>query len=281
MDNNMYYGEDYKSLPVTSAQNDKGIEVLPDLYQYTVQIVNVVFYGKANEDGFVLVDAGMPKSSEKIIEAAKERFGENSKPKAIILTHGHFDHVGAVIELAEYWDVPVYAHKLEVPYLNGMEDYQSPDPSVDGGMVAKMSPMFPKKGIDITERLHELPADGSVPYMPDFQWIHTPGHTKGHVSLYRERDKALIAGDAFTTVKQDSLYNVLTQNKNIYGPPRYFTTDWEAAKASVEKLASVNPEIAITGHGQPMTGEELSEQLSKLVNNFDEIAKPDSGRNVE
>lgn len=81
-------------------------------------------------------------------------------------------------------------------------------------------------------------------------------------------------------MKQDSLYNVLTQEKNIYGPPRYFTTDWEAAQASVEKLASVKPEIAITGHGQPMTGNELAEALDKLVNNFDEIAKPDSGKYI-
>lgn len=277
----MYYGDDYKFLPVTSSENGKGIEVLPDLYQYTVQIVNVIFYGRPDDGDFVLIDAGMPKSAEKIIEAANERFGDNSKPKAIILTHGHFDHVGAVIELAEYWDVPVYAHKLELPYLNGMEDYQAPDPSVDGGMVAKMSPVFPKKGIDITARLHELPADGSVPYMPDFEWIHTPGHTKGHVSLYRNKDKALIAGDAFVTVKQDSLYNVMTQEKNIYGPPRYFTPDWEAAKASVEKLASVSPEAAITGHGQPMIGQELKDELSKLANNFDEIAKPDSGKYTE
>lgn len=281
MVSNMHYGDDYKYLPVTSAENGKGIEVLPDLYQYTVQIVNVIFYGRPGDGDFVLIDAGMPKSSEKIIEAAKERFGEDSKPKAIILTHGHFDHVGAVIELAEHWDVPVYAHKMELPYLNGMEDYQSPDPSVEGGMVAKMSPIFPKKGIDITEKLHELPADGSVPYIPDFEWVHTPGHTKGHISLYREKDKALIAGDAFITVKQDSLYNVLTQKKNIYGPPRYFTTDWEAAKASVEKLSSVNPEIAVTGHGQPMTGTELAEELTKLVNNFDNIAKPDTGKYTE
>ena len=281
MAESMHYGDDYKYLPVTSKENGKGVEVLPDLYQYTVQIVNVVFYGRPDDGDFVLIDAGMPKSSKKIIEAAKERFGENSKPKAIILTHGHFDHVGAVIELSEHWDVPVYAHKLELPYLNGMKDYQAPDPSVDGGMVAKMSPMFPHTGIDITERLHELPADGSVPYMPDFEWVHTPGHAEGHVSLYREKDKALIAGDAFITVKQDSLYNVLTQEKNIYGPPRYFTTDWVAARASVEKLASVNPEIAITGHGQPMTSNELAEALDKLVNNFDEIAKPDSGKYIE
>jgi glyoxylase-like metal-dependent hydrolase (beta-lactamase superfamily II) len=40
-----------------------------------------------------------------------------------VLTHGHFDHVGSVIELADYWNVPVYAHKLELPYLVGQMDY--------------------------------------------------------------------------------------------------------------------------------------------------------------
>ena len=47
----------------------------------------------------------------------KERFGENNKPKAIVLTHGHFDHVGAVVDLVRKWDVPVYAHEAELPYL--------------------------------------------------------------------------------------------------------------------------------------------------------------------
>lgn len=46
MVSNMHYGDDYKYLPVTSAENGNGIEVLPDLYQYTVQIVNVIFYGR-------------------------------------------------------------------------------------------------------------------------------------------------------------------------------------------------------------------------------------------
>ena len=47
------------------------------------------------------------------------------------------------------------------------------------------------------------------------------------------------------------------------------------------KNDSVSPEAAITGHGQPMMGQELKDELSKLANNFDEIAKPDSGKYTE
>lgn len=127
----------------------------------------------------------------------------------------------------------------------------------------------------------ELPADGSVPEMPGWKWIHTPGHSPGHVSLYRESDRMLIAGDAFITVKQDSLYKVMVQEREIHGPPRYFTTDWEAAKKSVQTLEALKPAIAITGHGEPMYEEELSEGLKKLVKTFDQTAVPDFGRYVD
>src|SRR5699024_9585765 len=161
--------------------------------------------GDSNADEFVLIDAGMPMSAEAILKAIEERFGANSRPKAIILTHAHFDHVGAIIELVERWDVPVYAHELELLYLTGKESYPTPDGSVEGGLVAKMSPMFPVEPIRLGSHVQALPADGSIPHLPEFTWIHTPGHSPGHVSFFREIDRALIVGDAFVTVKQDSL----------------------------------------------------------------------------
>lgn len=116
--------------------------------------------------------------------------------------------------------------------------------------------------------------------MPGWRWIHTPGHTKGHVSLFREDDRCLIAGDAFVTVKQESLYAVATQEQEIHGPPAYFTPDWNAARQSVERLAQLRPSIAATGHGTPMRGEELGRALEKLLMDFDEIAVPNQGRYV-
>lgn len=280
MDKNISYGSDYKYIPTTSITSGVGIELLPDLFCYTVQIVNICLVGKPGSNDFVLVDAGMPHSSNTIISEVENRFGKNSRPKAIVLTHGHFDHVGAVIELVERWDVPVYAHELELPYLTGEKSYPEPDPTVEGGLVAKLSPIFPNEPIHLGNRVTTLPADGTVPGMPEFSWIHTPGHTPGHVSFFRERDRALIVGDAFVTVKQESLYKVLTQEQEISGPPRYLTTDWSASWESVKKLEALKPSVAITGHGLPMEGDQLAKNLRKLVDEFESIAIPDYGKYI-
>ncbi|MCM3743243.1 MBL fold metallo-hydrolase [Sporosarcina luteola] len=268
--------------PMTSVMSGQGVEVAPDLYCYTIQIVNVVFYGFAGEgNDWVLIDAGMPKSAEKIKEEAEKRFGKNNPPKAIILTHAHFDHIGGLIDLLEIWDVPVYAHELELPYLTGQKNYPEPDTTVEGGMVAKLSFMFPHESIDIGSRAHELSNDHTVPFMPDWKWIHTPGHTEGHISLFRNEDHAMIAGDAFVTVKQDEIYKVFTQEKEIGGPPRYLTPDWETAEQSVEILAALRPNIAITGHGVPVEGQWLHDNLDRLASEFETIAVPDHGKYVD
>jgi glyoxylase-like metal-dependent hydrolase (beta-lactamase superfamily II) len=281
IDKEMNYGSDYKYIPATSIGSGVGMEVLPDLFNYTVQIVNIHLVGNPETKDFVLVDAGMPESAEEIISVTEERFGANSRPKAIFLTHGHFDHVGAIIELVKHWEVPVYAHELEIPFLTGQMSYPEPDPTVEGGMVAKMSPLFPNEPIDLGNNVEMLPSDGTIPHMPEFKWIHTPGHTPGHVSFFRERDRLLIAGDAFVTVKQESLYKVLTQEQEISGPPRYLTPDWNSAKESVIKLEALKPAAAVTGHGLPMSGELLSNSLEKLVREFDSIAVPDYGKYVD
>lgn len=268
-------------LPMTSIGNGVGIEVLPDIYCYTDQIVNLVLIGNPNEsEEFVLIDTGMPKSALEIRDMVEDRFGEGAMPKAIVLTHGHFDHVGSVAELLEEWNIPVYAHELELPYLTGQCDYPPGDPNVASGLVAKLSPMFPNHGINISAHVHVLTEDGTVPNMPGWKWLHTPGHTPGHISLFREHDRALIAGDAFVTVKQEFLYKVMTQAQEISGPPKYYTTDWDAAFESVKKLAALKPEIAVTGHGLPMSGAELADNLRYLVEHFDKIGRPESGKYV-
>ncbi|MFB3161361.1 MBL fold metallo-hydrolase [Neobacillus sp. 179-J 1A1 HS] len=280
MDQELSYGSDYKFIPATSIGSGIGIEVLPDIYSHTIQIVNVCVVGNPTTKNFVLVDAGMPESANEIISVTEERFGANSRPQAIILTHGHFDHVGAIIELVKHWDVPVYAHELELPFLTGKKSYPEPDPTVEGGLVAKMSPMFPNEPINLGNHIQKLPSDGSVPHLSGFRWIHTPGHSPGHVSFFRDEDRSLIAGDAFITVKQDSLYKVLTQEMEVNGPPRYLTTDWQAAWESVKTLEALKPSVAVTGHGMPLSGELLANGLKKLVNEFEQIAIPDYGKYV-
>ena len=66
----------------------------------------------------------------------------------------------------------------------------------------------------------------------------------------------------------------------MHGPPAYFTPDRDAARASMELLARMEPEVAATGHGIPMHGEELRRQLAASVPRFDSLARPKTGRYV-
>src|SRR5699024_7159388 len=115
-------------------------------------------------------------------------------------------------------------------------------------MLAKISAIYPNEPINIVPYLKPLPKDGSVPEMPDWKWIHTPGHSPGHVSFFREGDSFLIAGDAFISVRQDSFYKVLMQDAEINGPQRYLTNDWDFAWESVKKLEAFITKIEITDH---------------------------------
>lgn len=251
-----------------------------DIAYQRLGIVNVAYVGVPATAGWVLVDAGVFGTTRFIRQAVQQRFGDLKKPAAIIMTHGHFDHVGALKDLASEWDVPIYAHPDEMPYLDGSKPYPEPDPTVGGGLMARLSGLYPRGPIDVSDWLQPLPEDGSVPPLPGWRWIHTPGHTVGHVAFWREADRALIAGDAFITTDQESAYAVATQKPDLQGPPMYFTPDWASAKESVRTLADLNPTLAVTGHGPAIHGKELSDGLQELVLRFDEIAVPDQGRYV-
>lgn len=249
-------------------------EIASDLAYKKTLLVNVVFFGRQAERGWVLIDAGIPGSAEAIFKAAAERFGENTPPAAIVLTHGHFDHVGALAELAAEWETPIYAHRLEHPFLNGTRSYFPPHPGVGGGIMARASGLYPRKPIDVSRWLGLLSENHEVPFMPGWRCIPTPGHTPGHVSLWREADRTLIAGDAFITTRQESAYAVLTQKPEMHGPPKYYTPDWDSARESVRRLAALEPELVVTGHGPAMRGAEMRDALKLLARDFDQIARP-------
>lgn len=252
--------------------------VAPGVWGLRDIFVNVYIIHNAIDKKWVLVDTGLKRSAAKITELADNFFWPDSKPAAIILTHGHFDHVGSVAQLAREWDVPVYAHLMELPYLTGLSPYPPADPWAGGGLMSVVSPVFPAGPINISEYIKVLPEDGTIPHMPEWRYIHTPGHSPGHISLYRKRDKVLIAGDAFVTTQQESAFSVMMQTRKLNGPPRYFTCDWEAAAKSVQELAALEPEVVATGHGQPMSGEQMRKMLHKLADNFRELAVPSHGR---
>ena len=242
-----------------------------------VLIVNL--FAVSTADGWVLVDAALNGSAGRIRAWAQEHF--EVAPQAIVLTHGHFDHVGAIDDLLEEWDVPVYVHADELPYVTGARAYPSPDPSVGGGIMARMAATYPRGPIDLGGRARTLPADGRIPHMDGWRWIHTPGHTAGHVSLFRDADRTLIVGDAFCTTKQESFLAVARQTPELHGPPSYYTTDWDAARASVARLAALRPAFIAPSHGRPMSGEDTTQALDVLARRFDEVARPEQGRYVD
>jgi len=275
----MKQSDDNRIIPMTSFSSGNGKSVTDDVYYYTNQIVNVVMLGKPGEDWF-LIDCGMPGCGEEIIAAAEDRYGKDRPPAAIFLSHGHFDHVGGIVTVLEKWDVPVYAHPLEIPFITGKQEYPEPDTSVEGGLLAKLSFIYPHKPIDISGRVSDYPEHGELPGLSEWRWIHAPGHSPGQVVFFREKDRILISADAFITVKQDSFYKVLVQKREVQGPPRYLTTDWAAARDTVARLRNLSPSIVISGHGQYMEGEELRLGLNKLADDFDTLAVPSYGRFV-
>ncbi len=245
--------------------------VAPNVRGLRIAFVNV--FAVTHADGsWTLVDAGLPGTQGLIRRWAERTFSVG--PNAIVLTHGHFDHVSAAPVLAEDWNVPVYAHALEFPYLTGEREYPAPNAGAGGGMMSLLSPLLPKGPVNLTGRLRELAAGASA-VLPGWEVLHTPGHTPGHCSLYRAEDRTLLVGDAFCTTKPESFFDAaLAQPPELHGPPAYFTSDWAAAQESVGRLAGMDVAVVAPGHGKPLAGPDLSHELRQLALRFRAVAVP-------
>jgi hydroxyacylglutathione hydrolase len=100
--------------------------------------------------------------------------------EAILLTHTHFDHVGAVAQLARHTGAPVYCPKLEVPILQDINAYVFPG-------YGPFEPYDPEETVEGGERLSLAGLDIDV--------LFTPGHSPGHVSYSIPDQQVLLDGD--------------------------------------------------------------------------------------
>lgn len=205
----------------------------------TWMIVPIHVWVVVEEDGVTLVDAGLPLMAKGIVTFI-ERL--NAGPlKRIVLTHGHSDHVGALKKLLKKKAVPVFAHRIEIPYMEG--DYPYPRrkkaiPSVAKGLVHAF----------VEDENKNLEPVGSLtPYF-------TPGHSPGHVAFYHYEDRVLLAGDLFTSKKG-----------KLHKPMPMFTADMNQALKSSQIVRELKPDRLEVCHGKSV--HSPADQLDDYIDN--------------
>lgn len=241
-------------------------EIAPDVFYLPLSIANAYLVGRPGA-AWVLIDTGLSGDAAKILRAAAWLHGAGSKPTAILLTHGHPDHAGSALELAARWNVPVWAHVLELPYLRGEAQYPPFDPTV-GGFMGLLGRFFRPSQAILGQRVAALPAECASAGLTGWQWAHTPGHSPGHVVFFRPKDGVLLAGDAITTVNLNSFLASAAKFPRVSGPPATATYDWGAAADSVKRLVQLQPLTIACGHGRPMSGSQAVKQLAELATDF-------------
>jgi glyoxylase-like metal-dependent hydrolase (beta-lactamase superfamily II) len=181
-------------------------------------------YFVREDDGLTLVDTTM-NAADRLLAAA-EALG--APIRRIALTHGHGDHVGSLDALKQRLGDSVEVLMPEI------------DAQIHAGEREKTRGSWPKLETVPDVRLHEGDRVGSL------EAVATPGHTPGHVSFLDTRDRALIAGDVFT-----SYGRVETTSRLYWRFPLATTATWDKEQnlASAQKLRTLEPATLFVGHG--------------------------------
>lgn len=201
---------------------------------FTIQVWLV-----ADDKGLTLIDAGVSSMAKGILKAINET--QAGPLQRIVLTHGHGDHVGAIKTILREEEVPVFAHSIEIPYLEGKLPYP------------RRKKAFEALAVSITQPLSE-DSEGRFQSIGGLTPYFTPGHSPGHVAFYHEEDQVLLAGDLFTS-KKGKLKN----------PMPMFTADMNEALKSSEILRLLKPKRLEICHGSAVLdpAEQLDEYLEK------------------
>jgi glyoxylase-like metal-dependent hydrolase (beta-lactamase superfamily II) len=249
-------------------------EIAPGVHWMRFGGSNVYFVRSGSS--WVLIDTAWENSAPMIRYAAERLFG-NSPPVAIFLTHSHPDHAGSARELARRWDTAVYLHPDELPLASAtdlatIEHFANP---LDNWLIFPLLRTMSPRQVTATMARTSLKGlgrafdpDAGLPGLPGWRSIPTPGHTPGHVAFFREKDRALLTGDACLTAGFRSLWGLLTEKPVPAPAPRISSWSWPQCKASVRALAELEPRVVGSGHGVPMIGEGVARQLHAFAERF-------------
>jgi hydroxyacylglutathione hydrolase len=182
--------------------------------------------------GDVLVDAGSRHAAKRILRQLNGRTLATH-----VVTHAHADHQGSSHEVCEALRVPLWCGELDAEAIeDGRIRARMPSHPINSliGMA------FPGPPHPVARRLRE----GDE--VAGFEVLDTPGHSAGHISLWREADRTLICGDVFTNM------DTITGVPGLHEPKRFFTPDPSRNRASMRRLAALEPALVCFGHGRPL-----------------------------
>jgi glyoxylase-like metal-dependent hydrolase (beta-lactamase superfamily II) len=228
-----------------------GVYVLPIPRgpQQPESFLNVTLIADA-ENGNTLVDAGLPDQAETIGAALADAGMGVGDLGRVIFTHQDLDHTGSGAALVRQSGARVLAHPADAPYIDGSLSLLKPSPE----MLERRPQMR-----EVLERLEPvgvdelLEAGTRLDLAGGTNVISTPGHTPGHVSLYLERPRVLVAGDALTS-----------ERGYLNGPNPTMTLDMPTAVQSIRKLAALDVDTIVCYHGG-VVSEDAVGQLQRVL----------------
>lgn len=165
-----------------------------------------------------IIDTGMKDYAHTQLNIAKSL----GIPKSILLTHGHLDHINGAKYLRDNLNIPIYAHEVEAPFINGEKPYPNKAEKETTGVEHQVESLS-------NNIIKKLPLDVYL----------TPGHTPGHVIYHHKDDNVLLTGDLF-----------FSNAESLHPPIRKFTVDMGENINSGRIIDKIKPSIISSSHGE-------------------------------